>query len=192
MNETDESQARSSNTESVTTETPQACPEPPSAASEPSGKPLDISAVQADLEKFRELAMRAQADFDNYRKRVARERDEAVRYANTALLEALLPVIDNFELGLDAARGQDPGSVIFQGMAMVQKQLGDFLTSQNVTPIDVAPGSSFDPKQHEAIGHEPHDTIAEGCVIRQLRRGYVLRDRLLRPATVFVSSGKAT
>ncbi len=192
MNETDESQSQSSNTESVTVETAQVCQDSSATAPEPRGITLDIAAVQADLDKFRELAMRAQADFDNYRKRAARERDEAVRYANTALLEALLPVIDNFELGLDAARSQDPNSAILQGMAMVQKQLGDFLASQSVTPVDAAPGGPFDPKQHEAIGHEPHDTIAEGCVIRQLRRGYLLRDRLLRPATVFVSSGKTT
>ncbi len=192
MSETDESQPQPVNTEPVTLNTAEDCQTPPAAEPEPRGDAPGIATIQADLDKFRELAMRAQADFDNYRKRAAREREDAVRYANSALLEALLPVIDNFELGLEAARNQDPNSVILQGMAMVQKQLADFLAAQHVTPIEAAPGTPFDPTQHEAIGHEPHDTVAEGCVIRQLRRGYILRDRLLRAATVFVSSGPAT
>src|SRR5438128_12552625 len=83
--------------------------------------------LQADLDRFRDLALRSQADFENYKKRSARERGEAVKYANSSLLERLLPIVDNFELGLAAARGQGEASPIFSGMSLVFKQLNDFL-----------------------------------------------------------------
>lgn len=143
-----------------------------------------------EAEKFRDLAMRTAADFDNYRKRAAREKEDAIRYANTSLLETLLPVVDNFELGLEAARGTSEGEAILQGLAMVQRQLADFLASVGVQEI-VTEGADFDPNLMEAVGHENSDTVPEGTVLRQTRRGYKLRDRLLRPASVFVSKGPA-
>jgi molecular chaperone GrpE len=146
--------------------------------------------LQADLDRFRDLALRSQADFENYKKRAAREKEEAVKYANSALLERLMPVVDNFELGLEAARGEGETSPVFSGMSMVLKQLMDFLTEQGLQPIDAA-GQKFDPNLHEAIAHEPSDQIAEGIVIRQTRRGYRMKDRLLRPSSVVVSSGPA-
>jgi molecular chaperone GrpE len=144
--------------------------------------------LQADLDRFRDLALRSQADFENYKKRAAREKDEAIKYANSALLERLVPVIDNFELGLEAARAKGENSPVFSGMSMVLKQLMDFLTEQGVQPISAA-GQKFDPNQHEAIAHEPSGDVPEGVVIRQTRRGYRMRDRLLRPSSVVVSSG---
>jgi molecular chaperone GrpE len=144
--------------------------------------------LQSDLERFRDLALRSQADFDNYRKRSAREKEEAVRYANGSLLEKLIPIIDNFELGL-AAAGSAAGSPVFAGMSMVARQLTDFLTDAGVTAID-ATGQDFDPNLHEAIAQEPSQTVPEGKVIRQVRKGFRLKDRLLRPANVIVSKGK--
>ena len=146
--------------------------------------------LQADLDRFRDLALRSQADFENYKKRSAREKEEAVKYANSALLERLMPVVDNFELGLDAARGEGETSPVFSGMSMVLKQLMDFLTEQGLQPID-ATGQKFDPNLHEAIAHEPSDQFPEGIVTRQTRRGYRMKDRLLRPSSVVVSSGSA-
>jgi molecular chaperone GrpE len=147
-----------------------------------------IGSLQSDLDRFRDLALRTQADFENYKKRTARERDDAIKYANSSLLERLIPVVDNFELGLSAARGEGEQSPIFAGMNMVLKQLNDFLTENGLRPIE-AVGHKFDPNLHEAIAHEPSDEVPEGKVIRQTRRGYRLKDRLLRPATVVVSSG---
>jgi len=144
--------------------------------------------LQSDLERFRDLALRSQADFDNYRKRSAREKEEAVRYANSSLLEKLIPIIDNFELGL-AAAGSAENSPILAGMSMVARQLNDFLTESGVTSID-ATGQDFDPNLHEAIAHEESHTVPEGKVIRQVRKGFKLKDRLLRPANVIVSKGK--
>jgi molecular chaperone GrpE len=147
-----------------------------------------VASLQTDLDRFRDLAQRTQADFENYKKRAAREKDEGVKYANRALLERLLPIIDNFQLGLSAAREESEQSPIYSGMSMVLKQLTDFLTESGVEPVD-AEGKSFDPNLHEAIGHQPSAEVPEGHVIRQTRRGYRLKDRLLRPATVVVSSG---
>ena len=146
--------------------------------------------LQADLDKFRDLALRSQADFDNYKKRAAREKEEAIKFANSSLLERLISIIDNFELGLSAARGEGEQSPIYSGMSMVLKQLTDFLADNGLQPID-AEGQKFDPNLHEAIAHEPSSEVAEGLVIRQTRRGYRMKERLLRPSSVVVSSGPA-
>jgi molecular chaperone GrpE len=146
--------------------------------------------LQADLDRFRDLALRSQADFENYKKRAAREKEDAIKYANSSLLERLIPIVDNFDLGLEAARGEGEKSPIFSGMNMVLKQLMDFLTDQGLQPIDAA-GQKFDPNLHEAIAHEPSDEVPENIVIRQTRRGYRMKDRLLRPSSVVVSSGPA-
>ncbi len=146
--------------------------------------------LQADLDRFRDLALRSQADFENYKKRAVREKEEAVKYANSSLLERLMPIVDNFELGLEAARGEGETSPVFSGMSMVLKQLMDFLTEQGLQPIDAA-GQKFDPNLHEAIAHEASEQFPEGVVTRQTRRGYRMKDRLLRPSSVVVSSGPA-
>jgi molecular chaperone GrpE len=168
---------------------------PPPVVTEPEDKSTGdetaddlVASLQSDLDRFRDLALRTQADFENYKKRAARDKDEGIKYANRGLLERLVPIIDNFELGLSAAREESEESPIYSGMSMVLKQLTDFLTQSGLEAID-AEGKKFDPNLHEAIGHEPSDEIPEGHVIRQTRRGYRLKDRLLRPATVMVSSG---
>lgn len=148
----------------------------------------ETEGLQADLERFRDLALRSQADFENYKKRSAREKEEAIKYANSSLLEKLISIVDNFELGLEAARGEGEKSPIFAGMNMVLKQLMDFLAESGLQPID-AIGQKFDPNLHEAIAHEASEEVPEGLVIRQTRRGYKLKDRLLRPSSVVVSSG---
>ena len=146
--------------------------------------------LQADLDRFRDLAMRSRADFENYKKRAAREKDEAIKYANSSLLERLVAIVDNFELGLSAARAKAEDSPIYSGMSLVLKQLNDFLAENGLQPIE-AEGEKFDPNLHEAIAHEPSKEVPEGNVIRQTRRGYRFKDRLLRPSSVVVSSGAA-
>lgn len=148
------------------------------------------ASMQADLDRFRDLAMRTQADFENYKKRCQREKEDAIKYANTSLLDKLVPIIDNFELGLAAAKEQGEKSPIYSGMSLVLKQLQDFLIDNGLQPID-AIGRKFDPNLHEAIAHEPSDEVPDHVVIRQTRRGYRFKDRLLRPAAVVVSSGPA-
>jgi molecular chaperone GrpE len=142
--------------------------------------------LQAEVEKYRDQALRAAADLENYRKRMIREKEEAIRYANAGLIEKLLPILDNFELGLDAARGDAAAKGIVDGFAMVHRQLGDFLVSSGLQPID-AVGHPFDPKFHEALGHETDASQEDGIVLRQLRRGYRLSERLIRPSSVIVN-----
>lgn len=162
----------------------QAIPEQPAT---PTADPAPAAPdLQAEVEKYRDQALRAAADLENYRKRMIREKEEAIRYANSSLLEKLLPILDNFELGLDAARGDAAAKGIVDGFSMVHRQLGDFLVSSGLQPID-AVGQPFDPKFHEALGHETDAAQADGIVLRQLRRGYRLSERLIRPSSVIVN-----
>jgi len=148
-----------------------------------------MAGLQADLDRFRDLALRSQADFENYKKRAAREKEDAVKYANSSLLQRLVSILDNFEMGLAAAKTESERSPIYSGMVLVQKQLNDLLEENGLQAIE-AEDKKFDPNLHEAIAHEPSPT-PEGTVIRQARRGYRFKDRLLRPARVIVSSGPA-
>jgi molecular chaperone GrpE len=157
---------------------------PPEDADDP------VAGLQADLDRFRDLAMRSQADFENYKKRCAREKEDAIKYANKNLLEKLVSIVDHFELGLEAARGEGKKSPIYSGMSLVLKQLQDLLAESGLQPIE-AVGQKFDPNLHEAIAHEPSDEIPEGLVVRQTRRGYRFKDRLLRASAVVVSAGAA-
>jgi molecular chaperone GrpE len=148
----------------------------------------ELAQMKAELNKYKDVALRSVADLDNYRKRMAREKDDAIRYANAGFLERLIPILDNFELGLQAAKAAGSQSAVLDGMSMVSKQLQDFLSSCGVETID-ATGQHFDPNSHEAIAQEWNEGIPEGFVIRQLRKGYKLKDRLIRPANVVVSKG---
>ena len=162
----------------------------PSAAAATGAEPEDpLAGLQADLDRFRDLALRSQADFENYKKRAAREKEDAVKYANSSLLQRLVSILDNFELGLAAAKTESSQSPIYSGMVLVQKQLNDLLEENGLHAIE-AEGKKFDPNLHEAIAHEASDSPEE-TVIRQARRGYRFKDRLLRPARVIVSSGRA-
>ena len=153
----------------------------------PEGEIADVD-FQAEAAKLKDLALRARADLDNFRKRSLREKEEAIRYANNGLLEKLLPVIDNFELGLEAARNATDATSVLQGMTMVHRQLQDFIRNQGLEEV-AAEGESFDPNKHDAVSQEFSAEIAEGQVIRQVRKGYKLKDRLLRAASVIVSKG---
>jgi molecular chaperone GrpE len=154
----------------------------------PDDPQTQLTQLKAEVSKYKDVALRSVADLDNYRKRMAREKDDAIRYANSNFLERLIPILDNFELGLQAAKAGGGQSAVQDGMVMVFKQLQDFLSSAGVETID-ATGQHFDPNLHEAIAQEQDPEIAEGFVIRQLRKGYRLKDRLIRPANVVVSKG---
>lgn len=162
------------------------------AATEPGGfDELDpYAALENERDRWKDLALRVQADFDNFRKRTAREVTEIRRFAASALLEDLLPVLDNFDLGLMAARQAGENSPISMGMAMVRRQLDDFLTSQGVKEIPTD-GERFDPTRHDAVATEADAATPEGTILRVARKGYFLHDRVLRAPSVVVSSGPA-
>ena len=174
----------------TTDEPPAANTEDTAPAPEEASEESLVAQMQSDMARFKDLALRTQADFENFRKRAAREKEDAAKYANAGFLEKLLPILDNFELGLNAARSDAKDSPIIAGMDMVAKQLQDFLTAVGVETVK-AEGEKFDPNLHEAVAQEESADVAEGVIVRQLRKGYRLRDRLLRPATVTVSKGKA-
>jgi molecular chaperone GrpE len=131
--------------------------------------------------------LRLQADFDNFRKRTQRERNELFTFANESIISEMLPVIDHFEMGFKSAEAHESAGAVTEGFRMVYNQLLDVLKKFNATPID-AIGETFDPHRHEAILHIPSDQPAE-TVVEQVRRGYLLGEKLLRAAQVIVSSG---
>ena len=178
--------------EDVKEETPQGAPAEETqthAEAVDESQPEEQDAAVDELTKWRDMAMRTAAEYDNYRKRCVKDREEFTRYANRSLLEELLPVFDNFEMGMQMA-GQDTSSMIYIGMSMVQKQLTDFLAAQGVEVIPAEVGQMFDHNVHEAIMSEPSDQ-PEGTIIRIIRKGYNLRGRLLRPVNVVTAAAPA-
>jgi molecular chaperone GrpE len=132
--------------------------------------------------------LRTTADLENYRKRAAREKQEAIRYANESLLEKLMPVLDNFDMALSAAENNQTGAAqsLQQGIQMIFQQFRTALQNAGLEEID-ALGKAFDPHLHEAIAQQESADSPEGQVLQQVRKGYKLRDRLLRPASVVVA-----
>jgi molecular chaperone GrpE len=142
----------------------------------------------AKSEEHWDRLLRTSADFDNFKKRAAREKQEAIKFANQTLLQKLIPVLDNFDSALAAAQTtQADGAPAFQtGVNMIWQQLKSALAEAGLEEID-ATGKPFDPNLHEAISQRETAEAPEGQVLQQLRKGYKLRDRLLRPASVVVA-----
>ena len=147
-----------------------------------------LKAKAAKADENWDKYIRTVADFDNYKKRAARERSDAVKYANESLLEGLLPIVDNFEAALNAANNTAAGNVdsLKMGVNMIHSQLKNFLTENGIEEVDAA-GKPFDPNLHEAVSQQETTQVPEGQVVQQMRKGYKLRDRLLRPAMVVVA-----
>jgi molecular chaperone GrpE len=150
----------------------------------------ELERLRADAERFRDMALRGQADFDNYRKRAAREKEEAVKFANMGLVDRFLPILDNFELGLLSARATEGAAQVVMGFEMVGRQLQDFLVQSGVEVV-AGEGADFDPNLHEAVQQEESLDVPEGRVLRVLRKGYRMKERLVRPAMVVVSKAPA-
>jgi molecular chaperone GrpE len=136
--------------------------------------------------------LRTTADFDNFKKRATREKQDAIKFANESLLQKLIPVLDNFDMALSAAQNtQADGSQSLQtGINMIYQQLKGLLAEAGVEEVDAA-GKPFDPNFHEAVSQKETTEAPEGHVVQQLRKGYKLRERLLRPASVVVAKQPA-
>jgi molecular chaperone GrpE len=147
--------------------------------------PEQIDQLRQERDDYLERLLRVTAEFDNYRKRTERERRESSDRAAASILEELLPIVDDFERALEADAGADT-SAYREGVAIIHRQLMDFLTRRGVKPID-AVGEDFDPRWHQAVVHEPAPGRRDGEVFEELRRGYMLGDRLLRPSMVKVA-----
>jgi len=155
-------------------------------APEPAVEPEVQPPVQEE-ESLKNQLLRLQADFDNFRKRTLRERNELFLFANESLFLEMLPIIDHFEMGFKSAEEHKTDCSVTEGFRIVYNQLLDVLKKFNVTAIDTL-GEPFNPHRHEAVLHMPSDKPAE-TVLEQVRRGYLLGDKLLRAAQVIISSG---
>jgi len=155
----------------------------------------DLKTRAARADENWDRLLRTTADFDNFKKRAAREKIEAAQYASFSLLQKLLPVLDNFEMALAAAQSAqgDKLASLQSGVVMIQQQLKGALAEIGLEEIDAA-GQPFDPALHEAISQQETTKVPEDHVAQQLRKGYKLKERLLRAATVIVAkkpAGKA-
>lgn len=152
----------------------------------------EMDAAQKDLAATKDRLIRLQADFDNFRRRTAKERDELFVRANETLITELLPVLDHVELALGSAKVKEGGAqdAVAKGFQMVADQLQTTLAKFGLAPLEAA-GKVFDANIHESLSQMPSDSVAEGSVVTQVRRGYKLGEKLVRPARVVVSSGPA-
>lgn len=142
--------------------------------------------LEDKLSEAQERVLRTAADAENFKKRLQREKEEQTRYANESLMRELLPVIDNLERALEHSEaGADQGGLL-EGLNMTLKGLLDTLTRFGCTPVEAA-GKPFDPNFHEAVSQEESTDHEPNTVLRELQKGYMLKERLLRPAMVLVS-----
>ena len=155
------------------------------AVSPESTHPDPLEALRAEKNALQDRLLRTAAEFDNYRKRIDRERRDQADNAMADALEDLLPILDNLELALAAPAG-DVADAYRKGVELIHRQMTDLLRKRGVTTIE-AVGTDFDPRFHQAVVHEVSGDHREGEVILELRRGYMLGDRLLRPAMVKVA-----
>lgn len=151
----------------------------------------DAAKLKADLQSAEERVLRAQAEIENVRKRVQRDKEDALKYAAMPLVRDLLNVVDNLDRALSAAQQTADAGGLQEGVKMVAAQLQQVLKQHHCTPIATT-GVEFDPNLHQAIAQEPSAEFAAGKVTRAAQVGYLLHDRVVRPAQVFVSTGAPT
>jgi molecular chaperone GrpE len=149
---------------------------------------VDPTELQKQRDEYYDRLLRKTAEFDNYRKRTDRERVQLSEAAAADLIEELLPLVDDMERALKADVGADGTEAIRRGVELIHKQLLETLRKRGVRPIESL-GADFDPHFHMAVAHDPADGRREGEIIEEFRRGYMLGDRLLRPAMVKVAKG---
>jgi molecular chaperone GrpE len=152
----------------------------------------EVEALRGELEALQERMVRLQADFDNFRRRALKEREEAHQYGHENLVKDLLATVDNLDRAIEHARRSDGGDFesMLQGVELVQRQLLGVLVNHGVSEIE-AREAAFDPNVHEAMAQQEDDSVPANTVIEVFQKGYRLRDRLLRPARVVVSKPTA-
>ena len=152
--------------------------------------PADASDTDIDpaveRDEYRELLLRKTAEFDNYKKRIDRERKELIQKASIDLIKEILPLADDFERALATTAEGDQAIAYRSGIELIYLQLLELLRKRGVTPIDTS-GARFDPHFHQAVAHETSETHHDGDIIDEQRRGYMLGTQLLRPAMVRVA-----
>ena len=149
---------------------------------------IDPDEVQRQRDEYYDLLLRKTAEFDNYRKRIDRERQSVSEAAAADLIEELLPLVDDMERALKADAGSEGAEAYRRGVELIHRRLVDALRKRGVRPIE-AVGADFDPHYHQAVVHESAEGYREGEIVEEFSRGYKLGDRLLRPAMVKVAKG---
>lgn len=162
----------------------------PEAAPNPADPAVRLAELEGEVARLKDTVLRSNADQQNQQRRHQREREELRKYATAGLLEDLLPALDSLALGLESASTQADGRAVAEGFRMAVGQLRGILAGQGLVEVNPT-GQPFDPARHEAVGSEASATVAEGTVLRVARAGWLLHDRVLRPAAVFVSAGPA-
>ena len=162
----------------------------PEAAPNPADPAVRLAKLEGEIARLKDTVLRSNADQQNQQRRHQREREELRKYATAGLLEDLLPALDSLALGLESASTQADGRAVAEGFRMAVGQLRGILAGQGLVEVNPT-GQPFDPARHEAVGSEASATVAEGTVVRVARAGWLLHDRVLRPAAVFVSAGPA-
>jgi molecular chaperone GrpE len=160
-----------------------------SARSEVDGLRQQISEKDQELAELKDKYLRVLADAENARKRIRQQSEESVRVQRENFLRDLLPIVDNLERAVEAARGGSEGRPIVEGVEMVLRSLLDFLRSNGVTPVS-AVGQQFDPQLHEAVDQVHSEVHPPNTVVSEFHRGYVIGDRTLRPARVAVANSR--
>jgi len=152
----------------------------------------DLKTRAAKADENWDRLLRTTADFDNFKKRAAREKQEAIKFANESLLQKFIPILDNFDMAFAAVQNEQGGqSSLRTGINMVLQQFKSALLEAGLEEVD-AVGKPFDPNLHEAVSEQETSEVPEGHVAQQLRKGYKYRERLLRPATVVVAKKPST
>lgn len=151
---------------------------------------VSVEELQRQRDEYYNLLLRTTAEFDNYRKRIERERQAQAEAAAADLITDLLPLLDDLERALQAEAGSEGADAYRRGVELIARQLSETLRKRGVRPIEAA-GADFDPNYHEAVLYEPAAGHRDGEVIQEFRRGYMLGDRLLRPSMVKVAKGDA-
>lgn len=146
-----------------------------------------LAQTQKEAKDMFERLARVSADFENYKKRVGREKDDAIKFGNEKVFKELLPVTDNLRRAVQAVPEGEAGTLL-DGVRLVLKQFEDALARFGVVGFDSL-GQPFDPGRHEAVGSRPDATIPNQHICEEYQRGYMVHERLLRPALVIVSSG---
>jgi molecular chaperone GrpE len=144
--------------------------------------------LNRERDEFKDLLLRKTAEFDNYRKRIDRDRQAQTDAITAGVVEDLLPLVDDLERALQADPGAAGADAYRRGVELIQRQLQDILRKRGVTPIETV-GADFDPYYHQAVMYEPAEGRRDGEIIEELRRGYMLGDRLLRASMVKVAKG---
>jgi molecular chaperone GrpE len=146
----------------------------------------ELETKTREAESLQERNLRLMAEFDNARKRAVREREDYVRFANESLIRELLPVLDNFDRALQAARNEPAAAAVTAGIELIQRELLRVIEKFGATPFSSV-GQPFDPERHEAVARVPTTEHAEMTVVAETARGYLLNGRVLRPAMVSVA-----